>query len=441
MRNTFLNRNFFIAFSVVILFFVLAYAYPILFEVVRGVLYLFALLVLFDWIQLYRIKNQLSLKREVPEQLSLSDGEEVEYSITNESKLNLKLELFDELPEQFQFRKAIKLMDLSAGEEHQFMHMVRPYERGEYDFGKCHLIYTAGPFYFTQRRVSFDEETKARVVPSIKQMKQHELEVFSQTASLSGIRKIRSVGQNDEFEHIRAYVQGDNIKSINWKATSRTNELMVDHYQDSKHQEVYCVLDKGRSMKMPFDGMTLLDYSINSILSLSNIILKKYDHAGLVSFSEVIGSTVKASAKKGQLEKISTALYKETTGYKESNFELLLHFTRHNLTRRSIWLFFTNFETPYDLHRQLPYLRLMTKRHLVVVIIFINTTLIETSEMDCERKSDIYLKTFAERAIIEKQRIKEELIQNGIQTILTKPKDLSVNVINKYLEIKARRLK
>ena len=398
-------------------------------------------MVFVDWYQLYKVKGEISLERQVPEQLSLSDGEEIEYTLRNDSDLDLDAELFDELPSQFQYRRPIRLLELEAGEDLNFSHTVRPYVRGEYDFGNLHLIYSTGPFHFTQRRITFDEALKARVVPSIKQMKKHELEVFSQTASLSGIRKIRSVGQNDEFEHIRPYVQGDNIKSINWKATSRTNELMVDHYQDSKHQEVYCVLDKGRSMKMPFEGMTLLDYSINSILSLSNIILKKYDHAGLISFSETIGSTIKASAKKGQLEKISTALYKETTGFKESNFELLLHFTRHNLTRRSIWLFFTNFETPYDLHRQLPYLRLMTKRHLVVVIIFINTTLIDTSEMECETKSDIYLKTFAERAIIEKQRIKEELIKNGIQTILTKPKDLSVNVINKYLEIKARRLK
>jgi uncharacterized protein (DUF58 family) len=441
MGSTFLNRNFFIVLALAILLFVLAYAMPILFRPAQMFLCLFVLLIAFDWYRLYKIRDLITFDRVVPLQLSLSDGEDIVYSVVNDSDLDIDSELYDELPRQFQNRSAVKIFGLEGGEKFDFAFSVRPYERGEYNFGNLHLIYATGPFYFTQRRITIDKAIQTRVVPSVKQMKQHELEVFSQTASLSGIRKIRSVGQNDEFEHIRPYVQGDNIKSINWKATSRTRELMVDQYQDSRHQEVYCILDKGRSMKMPFEGMTLLDYSINSILSLSNIILKKYDHAGLVSFSEVIGTTVKASAKKGQLEKISSALYKETTGFKESNFELLLHFTRQNLVRRSIWLFFTNFETPYDLHRQLPYLRLMNKRHLVVAIIFVNTTLIETSEMECATKSDIYLKTFAERAIIEKQRIKEELIRNGIQTILTKPKNLSVNVINKYLEIKARRLR
>ena len=280
-----------------------------------------------------------------------------------------------------------------------------------------------------------------QVIPSIKQMKQHELQVFSKTAILSGIRKVRQVGENDEFEHIRPYAQGDNFKSINWKATSRTRELMVNQYQNSRHQDIYCILDKGRSMKMPFDGMTLLDYSINSILSLSNIILKKYDNAGLISYSDKMGTILKSSAKKGQLERISQMLYNETTGFKESNFELLLQVTRRVISNRSIWLYYTNFETPHDLRRQLPYLRMMAKRHLVVVIIFINTELLETSEMVCETKSDIYLRTFAEKTIMEKELIKRKLIQNDIQTVLTRPKDLSINVINKYLEIKAKRLR
>ncbi len=441
MKNIFLHKNFFIGFGGCIVCFILGYAFPPFFLVAKFLIAIFLLLVLVDIWRLYRIRHFITATREVPQLLSLSDGDTVIYQVNNASSNSLEIEFYDEQPSQFQQREAIGLFTIKSGQEQQFNFDIRPYDRGEYHFGAMHLYTTMAPLFLTQRRITIPQEFMCKVIPSIKQMKKHELEVFSKTASLSGIRKIRAVGQNDEFEHIRPYVQGDNIKSINWKATSRANSLMVDHYQDSRQQEVYCILDKGRSMKMPFDGMTLLDYSINSILSLSNIILKKYDYAGLVSFSENIGTTLKATAKKGQLERISSALYNETTTFKESNFELLLHFTRHVLSRRSIWLFYTNFETTHDLNRQLPYLRLMAKRHLVVVILFTNTTLHHTSNMECETKSDIYLKTFAERAMIEKQRIKEELIRNGIQAILTEPKKLSVNVINKYLEIKARRLR
>ena len=441
LKSIYLYCNFFIAQAAIVFVYVLSYIWPLLLPVAHFCLFLFLLICIFDLWRLHSVRNDLSVSREVPLKLSLSDGENIYYKLENESKSNVHIEFYDELPEQFQHRAMIRKTTLGAKEIKEISYYIRPYERGEYHFGNCYLIYSLAPFHFIQRRLTFNLETESKVIPSVKQMRKHELQVFSQTASLSGIRKIRQVGENDEFEHIKPYTQGDNIKSINWKATSRQNQLMVNQYQNSRHQSVYCILDKGRSMKMPFDGMTLLDYSINSVLSISNIILKKFDYAGLISFSDTIDSVLKASAKQGQLERIADHLYKQSTGFNESNFELLHQLTRRTIKNRSIWLFYTNFETPHDLRRQLPYMKLMNKRHLFVVIIFINTELEAVNNMKVETNSDIYTKTFAEKMIMDKELIKDELIRNGIQTILTRPSELSINVINKYLEIKARRLR
>ena len=193
-------------------------------------------------------------------------------------------------------------------------------------------------------------------------------------------------------------------------------------------------------MKMPFFGMTLLDHAINSALVISNIILKKYDKAGLITFSDKLGSIVSAKAMTGQLEGISKQLYNQKTAFKESNFELLYYTCRQQITRRSILLFFTNFEQMVDLERNLPYLSRMGKKHLLVVILFINTEIVTATEAQCETKSDIYTKTFAEKALAEKMKIARTLNIHGIQTILTKPEDLSINVINRYLEIKNKRM-
>ena len=257
---------------------------------------------------------------------------------------------------------------------------------------------------------------------------------------MAGIRRIRQIGENDEFEHIRSYMQGDNIKAINWKATSRKNQLMVNQFQNSRSQMIYSIIDKGRSMKMPFNGLTLLDHSVNAALVISNIILRKHDRAGLITFSEKIGSIVKAEANQSQLEKISSALYKQKTSFLESNFELMFYTLRRHLSRRSIIFFYTNFETPLDLKRNLAYLKSLNKKHLLVVISFVNTELIESSEMICRNKSDIYFKTFAQKALADKEKIMDQLTIHGIQSILTRPQDLNINVINKYLEIKAKRM-
>jgi uncharacterized protein (DUF58 family) len=103
---------------------------------------------------------------------------------------------------------------------------------------------------------------------------------------MTGIKKIRRLGHNNEFEQIKNYVQGDDIRTVNWKATSRRNELMVNQYQDERAQHIYSVIDKSRSMRMPFNDLTLLDYSINSTLAFSNICLRKGDKVGLMTYSD-----------------------------------------------------------------------------------------------------------------------------------------------------------
>src|SRR5690606_2772203 len=110
-----------------------------------------------------------------------------------------------------------------------------------------------------------------------------------------GNRKIRKLGQSLEFEQIREYVTGDDIRNINWKATARKGgHLMLNSYTDERSQQVYCFIDKSRVMKMPFEGMSLLDYAINATVLLSHVALLKQDRAGLVSFGENVDSFLPA---------------------------------------------------------------------------------------------------------------------------------------------------
>jgi len=439
-KNYYISSRFYILLGICIFLFVLAYSVPSIFLVAKLCLLGLFLVTIFDGILLNNRGNSIECNREVLEKLSLGDDQAITYNIENHSNSTFDYELVDELPIQLQHRTNIGIGELKAQEKERVEFIVRPVERGEYKFGKTFLYISNPTVGLLQKRIPFENEFNAEVHPSIIQMRKYELQVFSKTASLSGIRRVRNIGENDEFEHIRPYIQGDNIKSINWKATSRKNQLMINQYQNSRSQMVYCIVDKGRSMKMPFYGLTLLDHAINSALVISNIILKKYDKVGLITFSEKIGAIVNSKASQHQLEMISQKLYNQTTGFKESNFELLFHTIRKQISRRSILLFFTNFEQKYDLERNLSYFRSLAKKHLLVVILFENTELKEASEMECLTKSDIYLKTFANRTLVEKEEIQRLLNINGIQTILTKPEELSINVINKYLEIKSKRM-
>ncbi len=439
--NLYLNRRFYIGIAICIVVFLLGYSYPIWNDIGWWCIRLLILLVAIEFTLLKYNSKNIGISRTVSDKLSLGDTQHVQYEISNDSKIPLHYELTDELPMQLQHRNFIQRSIINAEDRKKIKYRIRPTTRGVYCFGKLH-IYVNYPFLgLVQRRISVDIKREVGVYPSFIQMRNFELQVFSQTANMAGIRRIRQIGENDEFEHIRNYVQGDNIRSINWRATSRRGELMVNQYENSRSQMVYCIIDKGRSMKMPFGGLTLLDYAVNTSLVLSNIILKKHDRAGLITFSNKIGAIIKASAQHNHLQKLTNYLYKQVTGFNESNFELLFYTLRSQLSRRSVLLFFTNFEQPIELRRNLKYLKSLNQKHLLVVILFKNTELESVKDMPTTKMKDIYFKTFTQKSIMEKEKIAAEIKANGIQVILTAPEDLSVNTVNKYLEIKAKRMR
>lgn len=269
-------------------------------------------------------------------------------------------------------------------------------------------------------------------------MRKHEFQVFNKSSQNQGVKKMRRLGNTNEFEQIKEYVKGDNYKHINWKATSRKNKLMVNQYQDEKSQQVYCIIDKSRSMKMPFDGLTLLDYAINSSLAMSNVAIKKGDKAGLITFSDKIGTQLKATKNATQLKRIMEVLYNQKTEFLEANYDLLYQSVKQTVKSRSLLLMYLNFESFYSLKRALPMLRRLNKSYLIIVIFFENTEISKASVMNCEDVADVYLKTFAQKFTDEKRMMVQELRKYGIQSILSKPEELSVNSINKYLELKSR---
>jgi uncharacterized protein (DUF58 family) len=289
-----------------------------------------------------------------------------------------------------------------------------------------------------ERHFVMPAEKMIPVYPSVIQMKNFELKAFKQIAHQSGIKKIRRLGHSYEFEQIKNYVAGDDFRAVNWKASSRRAALMVNQYEDERSQQVYCIIDKSRVMRMPFGGLTLLDHAINTALVMSNIILQKKDKAGLLTFSDKIGTTLAADNAPSQLGRILHELYREKEGKGEASYELLYYAVRNLIRGRSLLLFFTNFESTFALERVLPTLRLLNNLHLLVVVFFVNTEIEDFAKAEVQTTEDIYHQTIAQKALNEKVQMMQKLRQYGIQTILTRPEDLNINTINKYLELKSR---
>ena len=159
-----------------------------------------------------------------------------------------------------------------------------------------------------------------------------------------------------------------------------------------------------------------------------------------VSFSDKIGTTLKADRSRSQLRKILTALYNEKERSLDANYELLYSAVRNFIKGRSLLLLFTNFESYHAMERVLPILRKLNRQHLLVVVFFENTEILEYSRKGAKDLEDIYNQTIAEKFVAEKLQIVEELKKHRIQTVLTRPEELAVKTINKYLELKSKGL-
>jgi uncharacterized protein (DUF58 family) len=416
---------------------VLGFLYSVVEPVANYGLLFIPLLLTIDVLILYVNKNGIFGRRSMFDKLSNGDDNPVQLFIENRYLFPSRLSIIDELPFQFQLRDIRFKLIVGAGKSKTLEYNVRPVKRGEYSFGALN-IYVVSPIGLVQRRYRFSQDVMVPVYPSFLQMRKYELLAISNYLTNAGIKRIRKIGTNAEFDRIKEYVAGDEFRTINWKATARKNKLMTNQYQDERSQQVYSVIDMGRAMKMPFDGLSLLDYAINTSLVISNIAMIKEDKAGIITFSNKVQSILTADRKSAQLQKILTLLYNQKTGYLESDFGRLYATVKTKIAQRSLMLLYTNFESLSGLHRQLNYLRRLAKNHLLVVVFFENTELKELIGRQAITTEEVYNKTIAEKFDFEKRLIVKELEKYGIHSIYTDPKKLSVNTINKYLELKSR---
>ena len=372
-----------------------------------------------------------------PEKLSNGDENPIRISIRNYYTFSIFTKIIDEIPFQFQVRNFNINRKVKASSQDDIQYFLRPVERGEYTFGNLN-VYVSSPLKIIARRFTFNKDQMVPTYPSYIQLRKYDLMAFSNNLFQYGVKKIRRIGHTMEFEQIKEYVQGDDIRTLNWKATAKKNSLMVNQFQDEKSQSVYMIIDKGRVMKMPFNGLSLLDYAINATLVLSNVILKKQDKAGMLAFSKKVENRVFAERRASQMHKILENLYNIKTDFFESDFSRLYTDIKKNINQRSLIVLYTNFETMDGLHRQLPYLKGIAKNHLLVVVFFQNTELNELINKKAENIQEVYDKVIAEKFSFEKRLIVNELKKYGIYSVLTQPENLTLDTINKYLEIKAR---
>lgn len=437
LRAIYLTRRLIVALAVVAVLFVFGHFWTPLATIAWIGLGVIGLALVLETAILLRPAVGVTVERNVPRRFSNGDWNEVVVTMENHTGGGLRAEVIEELPVQFQARTYRFAEDLEPGARRRVAYTVRPTQRGRYRFGHVN-VYVSTAIGLVQRRYRSEEAHEAAVFPSFLQLERYQLVAATSRLELIGLKKMRRLGHTMEFEHVREYATGDDVRTLNWRATARRGGLMVNQYQDERAQPIYAVIDLGRTMRMPFDELTLLDHSLNAALVLAGVALKKGDMAGLVTYSDRVHTFLRAERRSGQMGRILEALYAVETNFSESDSQRLYTALRRDLPRRSLLIVFTNFESVSGMRRHLPQLSRLADRHVVLCILFENTELRHLAGQPADRLDTLYVQTIARQFTEEKREIARILRQHGVGTLFTTPGDLTLNVINRYLELKAQ---
>lgn len=434
IQDLFFSPRFFVAWSLPVLLFILSYFFPVFFSVAVSVTILCVCLTLLDHILLFMGRESMQGSRQTEDRWSLAEENEVNLHLISAYTRPTSVVVIDELPVQFQARDFQRSTTIEPQGSNTIRYSLKPLSRGQYHFGKLHL-YVSTKLGLLQRRFSISIPQTVKVYPSFLHLKRFQLKAIGEKQS-SGLRVLRR-GHSNEFDHIKEYNRGDDVRTVNWKASARRNQFMINAFMDEKSQQVYCVIDKGRLMKLPFDNLSLLDYSINAALMFSYVVIQKEDKIGLLTFAEKVDECIHPSRSKKQFNSIMEALYKLDTGFKESDFAGLYQWISRRAGQRSLLILFTHFESFIGFERQLPYLRALNRKHLLCLVMFENTGVKALQERGDDSLESIYTATIAEKFLYEKKMIVKELRKHGIRVVYTNPSAVTVDAVNAYLELKA----
>ena len=388
--------------------------------------------------------NGMTLDRTVADRFSNGDRNPVTLHLGNRYVFPVRVTCIDEPPVKFQIRDAVFEESMPSASTRTITYHLRPTERGRYAFGRVNA-YVHTPIGLIARRYQSAEGPTVKVYPSFIQMRRIGLLATTNRLEEAGVKRVRRRGHSTSFDHVRPYVLGDDYRHVNWTATARRADLMVNEYEEERGQPLYCAINTGRVMELPFNEMTLLDHSINATLALANVAMQKQDRVSVVPFDKRPAAAVPLGRGPGHLMRIQEALYHLETGFPEADYRRLAVFTERHLTRRGVLLLFTNVESRASLERHLPVFQSIQRRHTLLVVLFENPVLRETARAETAAATawrtstqveDAYVRTVAERFAYEKHEMVRTLRRHGIKSVLTPPEHLTVEALNAYLAVK-----
>lgn len=391
-----------------------------------------------DW-QLAGSARRFEVTRRHDTRLSLGADNAIALTVHNRSGRPASIWVRDEPPDAFQIDTRILDGTAPPHGDWQGRYHVRPLRRGDYRFGDLNLRWLA-PLGLLVRQARIAAAGPVKVYPNLLDVRRYDLLLRRNRLQEMGLRHTRMFGEGTEFERLREYLPDDEFRRIEWKATARRHRPVTIEYQTERSQTVFAAVDVGRMMQSPVAQIAKLDHVVNAVLLLGYVATGKGDKVGLVTFSDEVGMFLSARQGRGQFYRMLEVLYAVEAQPVEPDYRRALNYLALKQRRRALVVIFTDLSGGLSMQALVSNVALLARRSLPLVVTISDPEVHAAARQQPHDSFTMYQRAAAGRLLDERQVALDSLRRQGVLTLDVPANQLSLAVINRYLELKGKTL-
>ncbi len=381
--------------------------------------------------------EEIDVGRELPLKLSLGEENEVIIRVLNRSRKAVLVTVRDEFPLDFRSDRSELVAPVAAKSEAVLRYNVTPFRRGDFYFGGITLRYR-GIMELTVRERFLSLPAKVEVYPNIKSISRFEISIRRRRLSEVGLKPERKRGSGTEFESLREYIAGDEIRKLDWKASARKNKLITKEFQAEVNQSILVALDCSRSMGARVGGLTLLDFAVNAALLLGYQVTRKDDKIGVITFSDKIHSFIPPKRGKANFACFLKELFNVQSRRVEPDFGLLFKFIMANRIKRSLLIIISDLVAGGAVENLGSSIFLVSRKHLPVVVSIVDPVVPQTAFGIPRFQEDPFRKVVAQEILERIKRAQKEIGLKGVVSLSLQPQEVTSSLLASYLNLKLR---
>jgi len=362
-----------------------------------------------------------------------------EITVHNPSPFALVAWLRDDVPAAFAIDRQVLAVRVAPGGSATVGYALAARQRGLHRFGELTLRHLS-PLGLLVVQRGFAAAQEVRVLPDIPGLARYVLLARLSRYSEMGVKPLRFRGAGTDFESLRQYVEGDDYRSIDWKATARHGRPISREFEVERNHEIVLAIDSGRLMGGEVGGVTKLDHAVNAALALAGVCEENSDRVGVLLFSNRVKAFLRPTKERAQLRAVLDVLYDAQVDPVETHFTSALAFLGQRQKKRAMVVVLTDFADRETSAGMIASVLLQARRHLFLFVAIRDPLLQQTVRARAVEAGQPFRHAVAYELQRERREVLTALRAGGVHTLDLEPTEITAPTISKYLEIRGRNL-